>query len=792
MNRITAAFSALSFSALTLSTLCAYSAMAAGTDLNGDKLVDAQDAQAFLNGVAAGAPPASLDLDGDGTVGLSDALLYGRWINGLYEKPSAGLSTLYFRNPADTAAFAGYQANKKAMASWGLSDLKQNYPSTPSAAPNYAPGQVQYESEVGNGMAKWASPAWDRNAFLTQVRLQGAAVSKDVKFPNYFQALDKIHAADLPLLVTTDAVLHSIYLSYDNILMELEENLFSPSLERILLASHEYARVNYGGDQNGQDVEEMLATALYLLNRSRNDVEKTDAVTSRLASIDGLAMQTVNLYGQDTAVDFSQFKPRGHYTRTPKLSAYFQAMMWLSRADLAFDLRAQGKGPANPALTRMKKDALTLWDCVVNSGSYPAWLEINRYVEYLVGNSDGLNMKGMGAVAQNLGIRSLPDFLKTFPEARFDSVMVAGRFGAQAILSQSKEYGPGGAADLDLSPICNFMPQRFILDSYTFSQTVFPLTEELMPSSQYIAFALGDNSALQDLPTAKGAKVYGVLGAQRALYDGISAEGWQSNMYTSWLGFLRKLNPAEGNTKVAPAFRTGIWRKKMRNTQLTSWAQLRHNTILYAKQSYTGGTSCSFPKAYVEPYPEFFDAVAAYARMGAITFKTGRPAVSAYFADLEEIALKLRDVALRSAQGQGPTDAQGAWLTTALTSSLPPIVMCGSIRMYDGWYMHLMYKPKSDLEHSTDFTIADVHTHPKDEVAPDMVLHEASGEINLAAVAVQEDSCVTMYVGPVGSFYEVNHVGDLKRYTDEEWTTAIVQKDAIVTRPAWTAPFLGP
>jgi hypothetical protein len=782
--------SALAF-ALALYASPARAASAPG-DVNGDRIVDAKDAQAFLAAVAAGSPlPKSLDLDGDGKVGLSDALLFGRWINGLYEDPAAGLTSLYFSNPADTSAYADYAADKKAKAGWTLADLERHYPSTPAPDPGYAAGAIRYESEVAAGMAQWAGTDWKKDAFFSAVHARGSAVSEAVTFQNYFQALDKIHQADLPLLFTTDALLHTVYLSYDNILMELEESLFAPSLEKILLASYAYAGKGYAGSESGADVKDMLGTALFLLKRTRTDVEATAEISKRLKAVDAALLTRIRLNGVDTGVDFSQFTPRGHYTRTPALKAYFQAMMWLSRADLAFDLRVQPEGKVVPSFTRMKKDALVLWDCVVNSGSYPAWLEINRYVEYMVGMSDGLNMKGMGTVAQKLGIESVPAFVAAFPEGRFDSVLAATRLGAQAILSQAKMYDGGVTGDLDLSPICNFMPQRFILDSYTFSQVVYPLTEELMPSSQQMAFALGDNSALEDLPPVKNNMVFGILGAQRNLYDAISPEGWQSNMYTSWLGFLRKLNPGAANAKATPAFRTGAWLRKMRNTQLTSWAQLRHNTILYAKQSYTGGITCSFPKAYVEPYPDFFEAVAAYARIGSGTFKKDRPAVAAYFSELETIAGKLAGIAARSAQGLGPTEAQGSWLTEALSSKSTP-AGCTSIRVYDGWYMSLIYKPKYELEYSMDFTIADVHTHPLDEAGPDMVLHEASGAINLAAVAVQEDSCVTMYVGPVGSFYEVMRVGDLKRYTDEEWTQSVLKRDSLVTRPAWVRPMLAP
>ncbi|MEO6096983.1 MAG: DUF3160 domain-containing protein [Fibrobacteria bacterium] len=760
-------------------------------DLTGDKAIDLRDAQAFLRCLADGAPPSGVsDLDGDGSVGLSDALLYGRWINGLYEKPAAGLATLYFRNPADTAAFAAYQADLRAKSAWTLADLKQAYPSSAAAGVNYAAGQIQFESEVANAFAK-RTPGWNKDLFLSKVRSQGVAVSAATSFPNFFQALDYIHTSDLPLMFTTDAMLHSIYLSYDNILMELETNLFSATLEKILFASLKYAEANYRvqGDQSGADVRDMLSIGLLLVDPKRSDVVMTPQMTAVLASIKAEQLGLFTMYGMDTLVDWTQFKPRGHYTKSPKLSAYFQAMMWLSRADLAFDLRAQPKGTAEPAFTRMKKDALILWDCVVNSGSYPGWLEFNGYVEYLVGMSDGLNMRGMGSLARSLGIESVPEYLAAFPEAKFDSAMAKGRYGAQAILSQAKQYPPGGAADLGLSPNFSFMPQRFILDSYTFSQAVFPLTGAIMPSSLQIAFALGDNSALDDLAAAQsGAKVPGVLGAQRRLYDAISEEGWQSNLYTSWLGFLRKLNPPIGN--VSPVFKGAAWQSKMRNTRLASWAQLRHNTILYAKQSFTGGIICSFPRAYVEPYPDFFAAVMAYARIGSATFKTGRPAVAAYFTGLEAIAGRLRDVAGRTAQGLAPTDEQAAWLKTALQST-PPMV-CGGARVYDGWFLSLMYGSRLDYEKGTDYTIADVHTHIEDEQGPNLVLHVATGAINLAAVAVQEDSCVSLYVAPVGSYYDVLRTGTLTRYNDEEWTVAVDKHEAIVTRPPWTATMIGP
>ncbi len=61
---------------------------------------------------------------------------------------------------------------------------------------------------------------------------------------------------------------------------------------------------------------------------------------------------------------------------------------------------------------------------------------------------------------------------------------------------------------------------------------------------------------------------------------------------------------------------------KSLNTCLGSWAELRHDTILYAKQSYSmaeGGGKWppqpEMPKGYVEPVPEFYARLSALAAM---------------------------------------------------------------------------------------------------------------------------------------------------------------------------------
>src|SRR5262249_60821981 len=85
--------------------------------------------------------------------------------------------------------------------------------------------------------------------------------------------------------------------------------------------------------------------------------------------------------------------------------------------------------------------------------------------------------------------------------------------------------------------------------------------------------------------------------------DGAAAD---ENRYTRCLSCLRELSLPTTDAKYPEVMRTRGWAMKTLNTQLASWAQLRHDTVLYAKQSYTFNTLCEYPAGYVEPLPQFW------------------------------------------------------------------------------------------------------------------------------------------------------------------------------------------
>lgn len=92
------------------------------------------------------------------------------------------------------------------------------------------------------------------------------------------------------------------------------------------------------------------------------------------------------------------------------------------------------------------------------------------------------------------------------------------------------------------------------------------------------------------------------LPTRRRLTDRFAALGkreWTRNLYWGWLWVLQSIAEPPQDARLPALFRTDAWRDKSLQTALASWAQLRRDTILYAKQSVVAAEGGD-----VEPEPE--------------------------------------------------------------------------------------------------------------------------------------------------------------------------------------------
>ena len=93
-----------------------------------------------------------------------------------------------------------------------------------------------------------------------------------------------------------------------------------------------------------------------------------------------------------------------------------------------------------------------------------------------------------------------------------------------------------------------------------------------------------------------------------------SKEEWKQNLYFQWLYVLLPLLEERGDNHLPRFMQNNAWTDKELQTSLGSWAELRHDTVLYTKQSYTMMVTGMPPQpeftyGYVEPYPEVYGRI---------------------------------------------------------------------------------------------------------------------------------------------------------------------------------------
>jgi len=242
--------------------------------------------------------------------------------------------------------------------------------------------------------------------------------------------------------------------------------------------------------------------------------------------------------------------------------------------------------------------------------------------------------------------------------------------------------------------------------------------------------------------------------------------------------------------------RTAAWQRKQLQTQLGSWAELRHDTILYAKQSYTAYPDCEYPAGYVEPYPEFYARIKFFAEEAGRRFqaadytakdvnrsaqlKAAKQRQTVFFKKMAETLGSLETLARKELKAEPFTEQEKAFVKKTIDrrggGSGPP--------RYDGWYCDLFYDRQECAK--WDPIIADVHTDP----ASGKCLEVGVGDVNMGVIAIDNEKDRAVYVGPLFSYYEFRHpVND--RLTDQQWQQ-MISTGKIPARPRWVEAFQVP
>ncbi len=647
-------------------------------------------------------------------------------------------------------------------------------------------------------------------------------VTERLSYSCFGQALHDIYGKDLPLFFTTDMVLHALHVSYDQLLADIEIAILEPELKTLLdQMTRTYPDLvskyeNHAAlDTALTDVDIYLTLSKSLLKGQLLSPQKADPDVCRAlwVAVAAEQMTSMPLFSErPRRLDFSQFTVRGHYNKQywhpytheeVSLKDYFKCMMWLGRMDFYFT-----PPPPNPyeapwtkeEIRRMNLGGLLLNELADLAGARASLEKIDHIITLLVGESDNLTPGELNTLLDALSIDSAADLLDNTLYDAYQNKLKSWTQAGQQILSAFMMIDPSSATPDTLPVSFRLCGQRYIIDSYVLGQVVMPniiyqgkKEWRLMPDPLDALFTLGNDNALELLKQEIDTYHYGSrLAALRYLVESHDPEFWDASLYNAWLQSLRCLNPEE-NRKGLPFFmKTAAWRQQKINTQLASWAQLRHDNLLYAKQSYTGGTACSFPHTYVEPYPAFYKQIARFAQnarqyLGSFSFDdTFKAQILDYFARLDSINTRLASLAQKEIDGMTFTENETDWLKDMLftggMSGEPP---------FTGWFSELFYDPWKAAE--MDYVIADVHTQPTDSSGAEVgrILHVGVGQVNLGCFIAPSSSLNNKpmaFVGPVMSYYEKITSG-FKRLTDEAWKEEVWQNN-VPARPDWTHIYL--
>ena len=611
-----------------------------------------------------------------------------------------------------------------------------------------------------------------------------------------FHVYEKNDYADFPSFVTTDLYLQLFHLYFDCVLRDVEEKhldslmiVFSSQMEAEMktLTSSQNAEVKAAAEFG----QAWFAVASWLFSHDKAPASAAtlnvpEAYKKMVMEEITKAIDTENGYSDmleyfppEEMFGYSLFRPRGHYTRSKVCSRYFRGMMWLQTAHFGTNKPSKMKQIALIANVFNQQPKLS---AIYNKVSEP--------ITYLMGTPDNVTIIQVANRIKEMGlpIEQLLSSRKEMANLTKDIEEIAKR---QMRIELKKTRGSKYVVDI--------MPQRY------------------QPDAEALITTTDQDSPVSLRPCPKGLDwmaVMGLPGAERILIDELketqrwagfpkalttarkkaATTQWEACVANQWMYTLQSL----GDTAQSlPYFmQSPQWQKKNLNTALASWAELKHDAILYAKQPMLaecgdGGPEPPVVKGYVEPNVKFWEkAIALVTKMDKVltTYNLQTEKAKAVYERIKEMAEFCRDISIKELNGGKITDEEYNQIEIigSTVENISLELVSEDNQMLQGW---------SDVV-STDkkvAVVADVFTAGGENVAIDdmCVLYEGVGPAYEIYVIVEIDGSLYLTRGSVFSYREFTRLMSDPRMTDEKWQEEL-KKSPTGGTPSWMKEIIAP
>lgn len=582
---------------------------------------------------------------------------------------------------------------------------------------------------------------------------------------HFHQIYQGAEYAGHPVFVTTDVAYHVWHLAFDKILRESEQQTLLPALEDMLARLVELARAQeeeLAGSELAEEasrVTQFYEAAATVLELDVGEIGPLAADEVELIMAAAAPALSPTLGGDPdsgfitTVTDYSLFRPRGHYTRNADLERYFRAMSQLGNN--AFLLTE-----SLPLAILASRVVLSDPDVVTQ------WQLIYEPTAWLVGAADDYTPFEVGAVVEQVVPTGWSDVAAFADDATIDLVRRGLLEGRPVAIN------PEAAS-------VRIMGSRWVIDSYILDQLVMPnVADRFSASPLDVAAAFGSDWAYRVQEAAGETAAAGYdeqLAAMQELVAGRTIDDWSGTVYDAWLYAIEPMWQPHGPE--FPSFMQGeAWTAKAHQTGFGSYAELKHDTILYTKQAVAEGGGEEPPpppRHWVEPDPVVYDRLAAIANL----MRSG----------LDERGLLPADYSSLLTDLAGFYD----WLGGLAADELAGLPISEEDNQELGWIggtLEGFYYRTSDAD-------LDFETGPDSHAAliadimrnPEAVLEVGTGYIDDIFVLVpDDDGDFQVAAGGVYSYYEFWNDA---RLTDEEWR-AELEAATNPARPSWQQIFL--
>lgn len=649
-------------------------------------------------------------------------------------------------------------------------------------------------AKVNFGQAQNADQLAQATPEFKQLLTDNGFVAQPTDYVQLYDLYNTIRKSNQPMLVTTDCVLHSFHVLFDYALRDIETRYFSPdisALTQALVAWETHVLASAKVPKTREALTGNLAylsVAAALLDTGFKVSKKVDKlVKAELALIDahaGIAKSPI--FG--IREDYSQYVPRGHYTRSELLKRYFRAMMWYGR--VGFDLKPGNSEKDIELGRKLTYQALLLCDAIkqVKVGAengLNVWNRIYEPTVLLVGKSDDLGFKEYNDLSYEVfGDKNL------LPNRPNDAAL--DQFINRALALRAPQIVSRPVEDtLEPTQVTSgfrLMGQRYIPDSHILQELVYDKVgtqgdPRMMPRGLDVFAALGSAPARRILKELYHEDRYQNYEQQldklTQEFDKLTPDDWNRNVYYGWLYALRLQNQPVPPSKFLPEFPFApAYADKCLVTASASWAQLRHDTILYAKQSYTMLTTAMPERPEPPPNP--------------IVFVEPKPEVFAQVLNItDKMIMRLTEYGVLSEDISSRLDLLR--VATGILQAIADKEIKGEKQdpgeMIDAWHIGDRMEdfaefPGDETTNDEDkdmATVADVHTDPNTETA----LEVAVGHPLHVFALVPFNGKQYIATGGMFSYYEFTQPMS-KRMTDAQWQE-MKNRPAM---PEWTKSFV--